>query len=230
MGGFGNLNKGTLNDEDFPPAINPYSSTMSDQHGGRLSYASADAGYAFSSSPRSRFAVFAGYGFLAEKANALGCTQIATHPSVCVPSIDSSVRVITEDTRWQFARIGATGDHNITDRLKLTAEVAWLPYVGRTGTDTHWLRLGTTPFSFSGPISGQGSGSGIQVEAILSYQVWNSFNVGLGGRFWNLEAKGTSNIESMIIGFPVAPTAQPLEYKTTRYGAFVQGSYKFGSF
>jgi hypothetical protein len=226
--GLGNLSKGKLNDEDFPPAIDPYSSTLSQQQGGRINYATADIGATVASNAQSRFAVFAGFGYLSEKANAFGCTQVATNPFVCAPAIATDVLGITESTRWQFLRIGATGDYNITDRLKFTAEFAWLPYARMAGTDTHWLRLGTTPFSFSGPIPEGGTGSGIQIEALLSYQIWNCFSVGVGGRFWNLQTSGVADLERMIVGLPFAPAAQPLDFKTTRYGAFVQGSYKFG--
>jgi hypothetical protein len=43
--GLGAISSGSLQDEDFPPAIVPYSSTTSQQHGGYLDYASIDVGY-----------------------------------------------------------------------------------------------------------------------------------------------------------------------------------------
>jgi outer membrane protease len=226
--GLGDLRKGELQDEDFPPAISPYSSTLSAQHGGKIGYANADLGLTVMSSPQSRFSLFAGYGFLKEKVSAYGCTQVATDPFVCVPSIPNNVLAITESTRWHFVRLGATGDYNVTDRVKFTAEVAWVPYALMSGTDAHWLRIGTAPFSFSGPIPEDGNGSGVQLEGLLSYQVWNGFNLGVGGRFWSLQTKGSANLESVIVALPFTPAAQPLDFKTTRYGGFVQGSYKFG--
>ena len=42
--GFGGLEHGTLNDEDFPPNTAPYSNTLSKQQGGKLAYASVDFG------------------------------------------------------------------------------------------------------------------------------------------------------------------------------------------
>ena len=40
--GLGRLAGGELNDEDFPPDTNPYSSTLSDLRDGKMSYASID--------------------------------------------------------------------------------------------------------------------------------------------------------------------------------------------
>ena len=43
--GIGSVSQGVLHDEDFPPALTPYSNTVSGQHNGTLSYSSADLGY-----------------------------------------------------------------------------------------------------------------------------------------------------------------------------------------
>lgn len=114
------------------------------------------------------------------------------------------------------------------DHLKLSGEFAWLPFEQLVASDTHWLRLGTTPFSISGPIPELGSGTGFQAEALLSYQFNDSFNFGIGGRYWLLETHGTADFESVIVAFPIQPQAQPLNFITVRYGGFAQGSYKFG--
>ena len=50
--GLTGMQKGFLNDEDFTPFIDPYSSTMSTQRGGHLNYATADLGYTMWITPR----------------------------------------------------------------------------------------------------------------------------------------------------------------------------------
>src|SRR5712675_340608 len=70
-----NLNS-RLTYEDFPPAILPYSSTLSDQRGGKLNYATIDLGYGFAANPNTTISLFAGYGYVGEKVNAFGCSQI----------------------------------------------------------------------------------------------------------------------------------------------------------
>jgi hypothetical protein len=226
--GIAGLGKGRLNDEDFPPGIVPYSSTMSDQSGGKLNYAAIDFGYAFVANPFATVSLFGGYGFVGEKVNAYGCTQIATSP-ICVPAISPSVLAITEDANWHLARVGIAADFKIMDRLTLTAEAAWVPHAQINSHDTHWLRTGTTIGSFSGPIPQRASGTGVQLEAVLAYQVWDCFNVGLGGRYWRFDApRGSGDLEQTIIGW-TSPMSQPMTFTSERYGMFVQGSYKFNA-
>jgi hypothetical protein len=96
-----------------------------------------------------------------------------------------------------------------------------------SGHDTHWLRLGTTLFSIAGPIPENGADMGVQLEALLSYQVTDCWNVGIGARYWQLQSNGHTDFERVIVGFP-DPVAQPLNFTTKRYGGFLQASYKFG--
>ncbi len=220
--GLGGIGKGSLNDEDFPPGIDPYSSTLSKQQNGQLSYLSADIGYEVASGPRYRVGAFAGYHYFAEQVNAFGCTQIATNPFVCVPTIPTSVLGISEDAKWNAARLGLAADVKLTDCLKLTIDAAWVPYATITAADTHWLRLGT---SFSGPIPESGSGSGAQIEAALSYQLTSAFSFGVGARYWYMETRGSADFASVVSG----ATAQPVNFVIDRFGAYLQGAYRFGA-
>jgi hypothetical protein len=73
-----------------------------------------------------------------------------------------------------------------------------------------------------------GTARGVQLEAILSYNVTRSFSVGVG-RYWSIGTKdhgGTDHFEVSAIGggFP-----QAINFKTERYGGFVQASYIFGA-
>ena len=130
-----------------------------------------------------------GYGYLNESVDAFGCNQLAGNPFVCVPNIASGVLGITEDSQWQFARLGILGEYKLLDCLKLSAEVAWLPYEQLSAQDTHWLRLGSGLFDIAGPIPENGGGTGVQIEAILSYQVSDKVTFGLGGRYWHLRPR-----------------------------------------
>lgn len=219
--GLGDISKGSLTDEDFPPGISPTSSTLSKQQNGQLSYLSADVGYDIVSGPRYRVGAFVGYHYLAERVNAFGCTQTATNPFVCVPTIPTSVLGITEDAKWNAARVGLAADIKLMDRLKLSVDAAWVPYATITASDTHWLRLDT---SFSGPIPETGSGSGAQVEAALSYQLTQAFTFGVGGRYWHMETRGSADFASIVPG----ALPQPVNFVTDRFGAYLQGAYRFG--
>jgi hypothetical protein len=226
LAGFSGLRSGSLNDEDFPPAIAPYSSTLSSQSGGRLNYASVDLGYGMAVSPNTNLSFFVGYGYVGEKVNAYGCNQVAGNPFVCVPAIPSSVLAITEDANWHIARLGLGVEFKPIEKLTLSAEAAWIPFGAIQTYDTHWLRLGSTAGSFAGPIPQSAAGTSFQLEALLSYQVWDCFNIGLGGRYWRFDARGNGDLEQSVVGLTNA-LSQPMDFVSERYGAFLQGSYKF---
>jgi hypothetical protein len=99
--GFGGLGRGSLDDEDFPPAIVPYSSTLSQQQGGKLAYASVD--YPAEARPSERRAV-RGLRLSGGKRQCLRL-QSDRRQSVCVPAISTGIVGITEQTQWQFVRL-----------------------------------------------------------------------------------------------------------------------------
>lgn len=99
-GGAGLLG-GHLQDEDFPPAIVPYSSTTSNLNDGYLTYASADLGYNVVRGGDFRIGAFAGYHYFNESMNAFGCAQTAGNPYVCQPPIPTSIEGISQDNHWQ---------------------------------------------------------------------------------------------------------------------------------
>jgi hypothetical protein len=91
-------------------------------------------------------------------------------------------------------------------------------------TDAHWLRIGTTPGDFAGPIPESGHGQGVQLEAALAYQATANWSFGLGARYWRVDTTGISDFTHAILGF--TGPQQPLNFTTERYGVFLQGGYK----
>jgi len=223
--GGGLLTRGSLNDEDFPPAITPYSSTNSTLQNQALGYLSFDVGGAILRGADFRLDAFVGYHFLDEHMKAFGCTQLAGNTAVCDPSVSTDVAVIHQESTWQSLRLGLAADLPLFDRLRLNVEAAWLPYVWMNGADTHILRIGTAPGDFTGPIPEDGLGWGYQFEAVLTYKITDSFDLGIGGRYWHMQSHGSAHFENHIVGFAGGP--QPLDWKSDRYGLFLQGSYKF---
>jgi outer membrane protease len=216
--GLSALNSGNLKDEDFPPATTPYSSTNSDQHGGQLKYATVDVGWDMRSE-NLRLGVFAGYLYYSEQLNAYGCTQTASNPGICVPTIPNSVLVITDDATWNAMRLGGFVQWTFGYGFSLTTEAAWLPVGFLAASDFHWLRPDLIkPIPENGAAFAQ-----VQLEALLNYQFTPSFSVGVGGRYWNIGNHGGA---SRLPGGSVGTNA--INFKTETWGAFVQASYKFG--
>ena len=217
--GGGKLTSGNMNDEDwviFNESV-PYSNTSSNVKGD-LAYATIDAGYSVFKGPNANVGGFVGFNYYRENKQAYGCAQIANGFSDCVPSISNSVLGIVEDDKWYSFRLGVNGVFTVWDRLKLTADAAWLPFVTFNGIDNHLLRT-----DVSNTVSTEtGGGQGFQLEAILSYAFANGLNLGAGGRYWSMWAPGAY---TNIFGTPCP--CQTLPVRTERYGVFAQASYKF---
>jgi opacity protein-like surface antigen len=214
--GGGKLLSGNMHDEDWLLFDGiPYSNTLSTVKGD-LAYATFDVGYSVFRGPSANVGGFIGYNYLRENKQAYGCAQIANANSDCVPALPNSVLGITEDDKWNSMRIGINSVVKLTDRLTLTSDAAYLPFVSFTGTDNHLLRtdVGNTVSPETA------SGRGVQLEAILSYAIAKSFSVGAGGRYWAMWAPGNS--DTFGLGCP----CQTLPVRTERFGGFLQASYK----
>jgi opacity protein-like surface antigen len=226
--GAGDLVKGHMNDEDWfiplngPPvtAVVPYSNTLSDPVRGGIKYGTIDGGYDFYRDAMSKLGVFIGYNYYKENKAAFGCVQIANPFSDCVPPFPSSVLGITENDKWQSLRLGVNGEIMVAPGLKLSGDVAYLPFVKFNGLDIHWLRT-DVPNQFSPET---GNGRGVQLEGILSYYISPAFNVGVGGRYWAM----WTNDNAFTNIFSTPCPCQTLPSKTQRAGVFLQASYKFG--
>jgi opacity protein-like surface antigen len=221
--GGGKLLSGKMNDEDWMPGYGvPYSNTVSDPVQGSIAYATVDVGYAFIRGPGVNVGPFIGYNYYRENKSAYGCTQIAnaTVAAPCVPAIPGSTLAITEDDTWHSLRVGLNGVVMLNDRLKLTGDAAYLPYVRFSGVDDHVLR---NAYDTRSPESGEGRG--VQLETILSYYVTPSFSVGAGARYWAMWA--TEDAKTNFFGTPCP--CQTLPVRTERYGGFLQAAYSFNT-
>ena len=150
--------------------------------------------------------MFAGYGRWNEGITASGCTQIATNPDICMPvPLPVSIPVINETDHWNLLRAGAAVDVMLGERLKLTADAAYVRAYQKA-IDNHFFTFGVDPAS--------GSGNGFQVDGIVAYQLTDA------SRRPGRTPGGTS-----------APTRSTASiscstYRTDRYGVFLQGSLK----
>ncbi len=220
IAGIGALMRGTLQDEDFPPGISPYSSTDSSLHPGGIGYITIDGGGYFKETPNARFGVFAGYSYLNQTVNAYGCTQTATNTSVCAGGIPDSTRVITQANNWNALRLGVNGEITFAKGWRLKGEAAVLPFVMLTGTDYHWLRI---PSDFSGGIPEDGTGWGYQLEATLDYTLANHLTAGIGARYWHMQTSGHSHFEDVTTsGGP-----QRVDWKTDYFGLTAHAAWQY---
>ncbi|MFL9499961.1 outer membrane beta-barrel protein [Rhodopseudomonas palustris] len=219
--GGGTLLSGHMNDEDWIATEDiPYSNTLSDPVKGSIAYATLDVGYNLLRGADYKFGGFVGYNYYRENKSAYGCVQTAGATSlVCAQPISATVLGITQNDTWHSLRVGLNGEFGLGRGFKLSADAAYLPYVKTFGTDTHLLRT-DVPDKVS---PSQGTGQGVQLEAILSYQLNSAFSVGAGARYWAMWA--TTNAYTNIFGTECPCQTQPA--RTERYGTFLQAAYKF---
>jgi hypothetical protein len=194
---------------------------VSDPVKGSIGYGTADIGYDFLRGAGFKVGGFVGYNYYSENKSAYGCTQIANQLSDCVPSLPGSTLGIIENDKWNSVRVGLNGVVTLWDKVQLTGDAAWLPFVSFAGVDNHVLRSDQS--NTVSPESGKGQG--VQLEAILSYNVTPSFNVGAGGRYWAMWATTDAASNTFSLGCP----CQTLPARTERYGGFLQASYKLDS-
>jgi opacity protein-like surface antigen len=230
--GGGGIAGGHMNDEDWAIDIGngpvEYSNTISAKVDGSNFYGTADVGYAALRGPGYKVGPFFGYNYFRDKMRAFGCVQIANPLSVCAPpfTFPTSALGITEDDTWQSLRLGSSAEVMLTPRLKLTADAAWLPYVWFSGTDRH-IFLGTSIVAEVFPESGHGTG--VQLEAVLSYSLTDQLSIGIGGRYW---AMRTTSGEWNCFGGLLCPGPTPPQiFRGTveQAGVLVQAAYKFAA-
>jgi opacity protein-like surface antigen len=218
--GGGGIDAGHLNDEDFPgdeKTTKVYSNTLLSASG-QIDYATIDLGYNFLMAPGAKVGAFVGYNYYAQAINTHGCSQVAGD-DLCVPASPPSLLVITENNNFNSVRVGLSSEVMVSDRLKLTADAAYVPWVSFTGLDDHLLRQLLLSQASS-------SGDGVMLEAVLDYNITNAWSVGVGGRYWAWNTNTGTEAFNFLTTSPTG--AQLARYTSERYGMFAQTSYKWG--
>jgi opacity protein-like surface antigen len=229
--GAGRTRNGHMNDEDFmiyPSAPDSYSNTLAAVVTGKIGYGAIDGGFDLLRGSGSKVGIFAGYFQLNQDMSAYGCNSIVNN--ICVPAISTSgAPNITETDRWRAVRVGIAAETMLTDRVKISGDMAYLPYVKFTGVDQH-LFGNSGQLASNNPESA--TGRGVQLEVLVSYDVTPQWSVGLGGRYWGLWTTNGQVIRDFDSGtIPPAPTspAQFFKAQVEQAGAFLQTSYKFST-
>jgi hypothetical protein len=222
--GGGNLSQSKMHDEDWAitPYV-PYTNTLSNPVDGHIAYATGDLGYDIIRDRANKFSAFLGYNYLRDNKDAKGCVQTADYnyyAPCATPSFDTAPGV-SEYNDWHSLRIGINGVVALTNKLTLTADAAYLPYVRFTGLDIHHQRKEAIKESKE-----YGTGQGVQFEAILSYAVTPALRIGAGGRYWAMWA---TRSDAYANPFGMPGVNQGLPVRNERFGGFLQASYTFDS-
>jgi opacity protein-like surface antigen len=220
--GTGNTTSGGSYDEDFhePAPDKAYNNTFSTNKGD-ITYAVVDLGYDVLRQPDYKIGPFVGYTLFNQNIFKSGCQQIASSTGNCSATpLASSQLIGLENMTWQAVRVGLSGQVSLTDRLKLTADAAYLPYVTYGWLDDHLER------NLQDQMWGQGVG--VQAQAVLSYDVTDRLSVGMGGRYWAMWSTSAQR-QGIPNGCPGCLGDGPNRNSVDLLGAFVQTSYRFTS-
>lgn len=212
--GTGSGSGGTKRDEDWSlkdTVYIPYSNTASEPNYD-IDYLIADAGYDVWRTPDTKVALFAGYSYFKQAFMTYGCKQIADPHSDCGGSrvVPTTVPGQSDTDKWRSVRLGAALDTMLTPGLKLTGDIAYLPYVKLTAINHHFLKHEESPE--------WGDGVGVQLETLLSYAITDALSIGVGGRYWSMWADGATDKGGDII---------PMHFAAEQAALLVQGSYTF---
>lgn len=212
--GAGTISNGQLNDEDFPAAF-VYSNTLSHVDG-NLSYGVIDLGYAFLENAASKTGVFVGYDYNAQNLKTYHCRQIAGDVICLNPNELSQFLALSDMDTYYSLRVGLSSQLQLTERVSLAPEVAYLPVVSFNGLDMHNAR------QLLGP-ERSNHGDGTMIEGSLDYQWNDTWRVGIGGRYWTWNMHNGSVLFEFIGDSDVI--SEPARFNTTRYGGFLQINY-----
>jgi len=228
--GVGVTGRGKQNDEDsfavFEGTVVPYTNSLSEKVRGHLNYVVADVGYDFLRGASSKIGGFVGYSFVDQELNRFNCVQIANKEGgSCTelggqPPTPPNVVRFQEIDKWHAMRVGVAGEMMLTDRVKLSGEAAYLPFVHFQGQDNHF-RNPIVQF----PATSNG-GHGVQAEALLSYYATDRLSFGVGARYWGLWTTD-GQFKFAEVGSPAGP-ARYYRAAFEQAGVFVQTAYLFG--
>lgn len=203
--GLGEVRDGSFDDEDYDAAQAKTDDTTSVVRGERFSYLTLDVGKDIWASPGgSTLGLFVGFQQWSEQVDAFGLMATVGGS----PSLPEGTRVITNDVLWRSLRIGVAGSAAVTSRLRVLADLAFVPYSKLRNDDSHYLRANLGPVP---NIITSGRGSGVQLDLELRYAFGDRLEAGIGVRHWEL-GKDRANVALAGVTVPVT------EFETRRTG------------
>lgn len=222
--GVGRIITGSFRDEDYFAGQDKFSDTLSSVPDGWLSYGFVDLGrYQWILGERaSSFGAFVGYGQWTEFVDAYGATFLVDDVGTGTP-ISRGVKVISNKTIWRALRVGVAANVGLTERTRITADFAFVPYATVRNEDSHHLRsqpVGSQDGAL-GPVPNiliTGRGRGLQVEGELRHEIVRRWDLSLGWRYWYLKS---THGERTLPNDPDFPALPLVELYSKRFGAML---------
>lgn len=212
--GFGEITRGSFRDEDFNAGQVKFSDTTSSVTAGDISYGAIDIGRNEwrLRDGRTLLGIYVGYSEWKEDMDAYGVTDALGF----VGPVSHDVKVISNKVTWKSLRVGFAGNLSLTERMRLDLDLALIPYSKVRNDDSHFLRQDPTDLGPAPNIIIEGEGRGVQLDAELRYEIVRRTDLGLGLRYWYLEAnKATRRLPNR----PDVPELPVTDLYSERFGA-----------
>lgn len=212
--GFGEITRGSFRDEDFNAGQVKFSDTTSSVTAGDISYGAIDIGRNEwrLRDGRTLLGIYVGYSEWKEDMDAYGVTDALGF----VGDVSRDVKVISNKVTWKSLRVGFAGNLSLTERMRLDLDLALIPYSKVRNDDSHFLRQDPTDLGPAPNIIIEGEGRGVQLDAELRYEIVRRTDLGLGLRYWYLEAnKATRRLPNR----PDVPELPVTDLYSERFGA-----------
>jgi hypothetical protein len=229
--GGGTLTGGTITDRDFVYGQYSFSDTSSDIRGDNLLYGMVDAGWSFDVPKVGlRIGGFVGYHYWNETMTAFGltCNRDDFGGAFCGPAgsvqVPYSTAVLGYEPTWHALRLGIDGRWEFLPGWSVAGEVAYVPIAHLENKDSHLLRQSSSDL---GPapnvISRSSSAWGVEAEVFLNYAVTPNVELGVGGRYWGLNANGGT----VAFGPSFVGSYDLTKFEQQRYGLLLQAKGRF---
>ncbi len=245
--GFGNIDNGTLNDDDFTASGGQgrFSHTRSGVNDDSLWRFDVDFAFHALQWDKPLFAVgrapetvqkgfvdvLGGYQYWQEQYVAFGatgfqCTAAFVGTNNCAAfgpaTIASNVKALTQEYRWRSIRLGARARLPVLRDLDVNASIMGAPFVWMEMDDVHHLRtdLKHNPSFFSRSENGWG----IECDASLSYRLWKGLFADGGFRYSRIDSGEGNKFTHALSG----TTMDRLNSTTfERYGPHISLNYRW---
>jgi hypothetical protein len=212
--GLGEITRGSFRDEDFNAGQVKFSDTTSSVTAGDISYGAIDIGRNEwrLRDGRTLLGLYVGYSEWKEDMDAYGVSDALGF----VGDVSRDVKVISNKVTWKSLRVGFAGNLALTERMRLDLDLALVPYSKVRNDDSHFLRQDPTDLGPAPNIIIEGEGRGVQLDAELRYEIVRRTELGLGVRYWYLEAnKATRRLPNR----PDVPELPVTDLYSERFGA-----------
>jgi hypothetical protein len=208
--GFGRINRGSFDDEDFEAGQVKFSDTTSSVTAGWIGYGTLDVGRNewVLREGRTTLGAFIGYNQWTELVDAYGATD---HLGFIGGDISRDVNVISNKLIWKSLRIGVAANFAFGERSQLSADLAFIPYSKVRNEDSHHLRTDPSDLGPAPNIIIEGTGRGVQLDLELRHAVYPRTELGVGLRYWYLKA---TNGTRKVADFPDLPLVELYSIRT----------------